>query len=259
MPSASPTETDAPTLDAVARIEPISGWTTLATLTSRDLDAAGTVTIALDVPSDFGAMVVSTACAGDGSMRIEAGRDDWQIDCPTRRSRPDRSVQIRTHLAATIRVHSSDAVAFRIRIEGAPALLSWPVVLIGDAKPRDQMVRGCGFTMRLTWGYSADESCGQDVPENPSVTVRATGGTTRISVHGWRIIDPTIGCGVFDADLRFRSRKACTVTMTREGPSDLTVSGIPDAGSPWIVALGAYFENDLGDQVQASYFASVTR
>ncbi len=237
----------------------MADWTTLATLNSGDLDANGTATVDVDAPPDIHVLVVSTACAGDGSLQIDAGRDDWRIDCPTGASRPERSVQIRTNLARTIRVRASDGVAFRIRIEGAPTLVEWPVVLIGDAQPRDHMVRGCGMTIQLAWGYSAGESCGQDVPENPSVIVRAPGGRTRLSVRGWRIIDPTVSCGVFDADLRFQARKACKVAMTPDGHSDIVVADIPSADSPWIVRLDASFENDLGDRVQASYFASVAR
>lgn len=258
-PSPSPAETVGPTLDAVARFGPMAGWASLATLNSGDLDANGTAIVDLDAPPDIHVLLVSTTCAGDGSLQIDAGRDDWRIDCPTRASRPERYVQIRANLARTIRVRASDDVAFRIRVEGAPTLVEWPVVLIGAAQPRDHMVLGCGVTIQLAWGYSAGDSCGQDVPENPSVIVRASGGKTRLTVRGWKIIDPTTSCGVFDADLRFQSRKACKLTMTPDGPSDVVVAGIPGADSPWIVRLNAYFENDLGDRVQASYFASVTR
>ena len=256
-PSASPTVS----LGPVGDIAPYLGWQLLGRLNGpNDIPEAS---VNGELPQSGGHLLVSTACAGTGSLTITATVDDtWTVQCPETSVEPYRMMAyLGDATTFEVRVNASGSLAYQVLVEGSDMPLHIPPIVLRHGADQATMGWGCGGSISLGWGYDTGDSCATTVPSTPLETLElAAGDVATVTIDGWTITDARATCGRIitepNAPPQYEVMSECTVTAVLQD-STVSVSGLPKGGNPWVVELHLTARNAVGDGFSGPFYAYV--
>lgn len=253
-----------PSPDPIAGIAPYPGWTELARLHREDALDAATATGARNESSRV--LLISTVCTGTGNVTIAVpspdGPGDSTVQCPTP-AEPQRSMP---YLADTqsdweVRVEPSGPVTFEVLVEGSDVPLHIPPIVLAADGQQIEMQGGC-WSIGLSWGYSAGDSCGTTIPGQPIESIEMDrGAAATITIDGWIVSRADALCGRLkrapgNPDL-FEAKPDCTVQATLDGGA-VQLEGLKPSAEPWLVELTLAAEAAWGDGFSGPFYAYVS-